>query len=117
MASYTFEREARTSYSECYTIEGEDGTVGRVDLHFTSGPVHATLCLGEDLTEEEIQELINTIDERIVVSADPIREDFIVTVWVGRAGGVYSDLDEDEEDEEELGEEDEDDVEHNGARP
>jgi hypothetical protein len=103
MGEYTFEREARTPYSEAFTIESDDGSdVGRVDLHYTPSITYATLCVGEGLTEDDIQDLIGQIDERLVMTSDPYREDFIVTVWTGRETGVYSDEDdEDEEDEEE----------------
>lgn len=102
MAEYSFEREARTPYSEVFTIESDDGSdVGRVDLHFTPSVAYATLNVGEGLTEEDVQELIGQIDERLVMTSDPYREDFIVTVWTGRETGVYSDEDDEEEDEEE----------------
>lgn len=102
MAEYTFEREARTPYSEVFTIEGDDGSdVGRVDLHYTPTITYATLAVGESLTEEDIQDLIGQIDERLVMTSDPYREDFIVTVWTGRETGVYSDEDDEDEDEEE----------------
>ena len=53
MAEYSFEREARTPYSEVFTIESDDGSdVGRVDLHYTPSITYATLCVGEALTEE-----------------------------------------------------------------
>lgn len=101
---YGFQREYRTAYSEGYTIMRDDGEVGRVDLHFTTSAAHATLCVLEGYTEDEIQELINQIDEQLVMSCDPYREDFIVTVWAGHQVGVYSDEDEldIEEEEEEL---------------
>jgi hypothetical protein len=102
MAEYSFEREARTPYSEVFTIESDDGSdVGRVDLHYTPSIAYATLCVGEALTEEDIQDLIGQIDERLVMTSDPYREDFIVTVWTGRETGVYSDEGEDDEEEEE----------------
>lgn len=102
MGEYSFEREARTPYSEAFTIESDDGAdVGRVDLHYTPTITYATLCVGESLTEDDIQELIGQIDERLVMTSDPYREDFIVTVWTGRESGVYSDEGEDEDEEEE----------------
>ena len=104
MAEYSFEREARTPYSEVFTIETDDGSdVGRVDLHYTPSITYATLCVGEALTEDDIQELIGQIDERLVMTSDPYREDFIVTVWTGRETGVYSDEGDDEADEEDEG--------------
>lgn len=104
MAEYSFEREARTPYSEVFTIETDDGSdVGRVDLHYTPSITYATLCVGEALTEDDIQELIGQIDERLVMTSDPYREDFIVTVWTGRETGVYSDEGDDEDEEEDEG--------------
>jgi hypothetical protein len=101
MAEYSFERECRTPYSESYSVESEGGDdVARVDLHFTPTGAYATLCVSESLTEDDVQELIGQIDERLVMTSDPYREDFVVTVWTGRESGVYSDEDDDEEDEE-----------------
>jgi len=101
--AYRFEREARTPYSEAFTIETDDGNeVGRVDLHFTPSVTYATLCVAESTSEDDIQDLIAQIDERLVMTTDPYREDFVVTVWSGRETGVYSDEDDDEEDEGEV---------------
>ena len=92
MKDYRFERECRTPYSETYLIVEEDEQItGRVDLHFTSTIVNATLCVGENMTAGEIRELIDIIDEEIVLSSDVSREDFIVTVYQGRETGVFSD--------------------------
>jgi len=102
MGEYSFEREARTPHSEVFTIESDDGSdVGRVDLHYTPTITYATLCVGEGLTEDDVQELIGQIDERLVMTSDPYREDFIVTVWTGRETGVYSDEDDEEDEDEE----------------
>ncbi len=96
-----FERECRTPYSEAYTILEEGGIVGRIDLHFQGANVYGTLCTTADANETRIQELIDAIDERLVMTADPYREDFVVTVWRGSPAGVYTDTDEDDEDEDE----------------
>jgi hypothetical protein len=101
MAEYQFEREARTPYSESYVIDVDGDAVGRVDLHFTaSGMAFATLCVPPDFDEEEIQDLIGEIDERLVLTTDPYRDDFVVTVWRGEQAGVFSEEDEDEEEDE-----------------
>jgi hypothetical protein len=107
MRDYYFERECRTPYSECYAIEVEGNEIGRVDIHFTVSLAYATLCVGEDLSEEETRDLIGEIDEKLVLTTDPFREDFVVTVWAGREAAVYSDEDfaEEEEEEEEESEE------------
>lgn len=100
MMDYRFERECRTPYSEAYLIAvGEEQIVGRVDLHFASTVVNATLCVGENMTVEEIRELINMIDEEIVLSSDVPRDDFIVTVYQGREAGIFTDEEFDAEDE------------------
>ena len=91
MAQYHFERECRTPHSEVYTILDEEAPVGRLDLHFTDSLVHGTLCVGENLTQEGIQELIQAIDDELVDAIGVVREEFIVHVHQGRDLGVYSD--------------------------
>lgn len=93
MADYYFERDCRTPYSESYTILEEEQTVGRVDLHFTPSIVHATLCVLESFTQEDVQDLIETIDEDLVEAVGVSREEFIVHVYQGRETGVFSDND------------------------
>lgn len=97
MTGYRFERECRTPFSEVYLIIADEEEVGRVDLHFTPSVVYATLCIGENLTEEGIRDLIDTIDEELVMTADVARDDFIVTVHQGREAGVFSDEELEEE--------------------
>ena len=101
MTETRFERECRTPYSEAYLIVAGEQRVGRVDLHFTPSIVYATLCVGDNVTGDEIQELIDRVDEELVVSADVARDDFIVTVYQGREAGVFSDEEFEEEEEEE----------------
>ncbi|MFP3974838.1 MAG: hypothetical protein ACLFVK_01275 [Dehalococcoidia bacterium] len=102
MPDYRFERECRTPYSEVYAITADgDRIVGKINLHFAAQVVNAVLCVGEDMTTDDIRELISIIDEELVLPADLVRDDFIVTVYQGREIGVFSD--------EEFGEEDSDD--------
>jgi hypothetical protein len=101
MAEYQFERECRTAHSEAYLIVSGDEQMGKVDIHFTPSIVYATLCVGENITQDGIQDLIDTIDEDLVMSANVARDDFIVTVYQGREVGVFSDEDFEEEEEEE----------------
>lgn len=95
MSDYRFERECRTPHSEAYDITLDETQVGRVDLHFAAHMVSATLCVGENMTAEEIRELIDVIDEELVLAADVVRDDFVVTVYQGREAGLFSDEDED----------------------
>ncbi len=108
MPEYQFERESRTPFSETYTVEESGDAVARVDIHFTSSSmVYATLCVPTDFDEDEIQDLIGEIDERLVLTTDPYRDDFVVTVWRGAQAGVYSEEEEDEDVDEDEEEEDE----------
>jgi len=91
MAKYQFQRECRTAQSEAYLISVNDEQMGRVDLHFTASIVYATLCVGENTGNEEIQELIDVIDEELVLSSDVARDDLLVTVYQGREVGIFSD--------------------------
>ena len=93
MSGYSFERECRTENSESYIVELDDEEVGRIDLHFTPEVSYGTLCVIDRLTEDDVKELIGEVDERLVVSNDPFREDFVITVWVGRESVVLSDED------------------------
>ncbi len=111
MSGYQFERECRTLQSESYIVELDDEEVGRIDVHYTSSVAYGTLCVAEGLTEEDVRELISEIDERLVLTTDPFREDFVVTVWAGRESAVYSDEDFEGDDED-----DDDEVEENGHK-
>jgi hypothetical protein len=100
MNDYQFEREARTPNSEAYAIERGGEPIGRIDLHFTSaGLVHATLCVPQDFDDDDIQDVMAEADERLVLTTDPYRDDFVVTVWRGALVGVYSEDEEEDEDE------------------
>jgi hypothetical protein len=102
MPEYRFDREARTPHSEQWVIESDGAVIGRVDVHFTSSITFGTLAVHTSVDDEDVQDLIGEIDERIVTTADPYREDFVVTVWRGEQVGVFA------EDEDDLGDEDDD---------
>ena len=112
VTEYRFIREARTAYSEAYAIEDGEHSLGRVDVHYTTSVAYATLAVHHSLDDEAVQALIAAIDARIVSSADPHREDFIVTVWKGEEAGTYADdsdfAESDYEDEDDEGDEDDD---------
>ena len=85
-----FERECRTPYSEVYTILEEDQPQGRFDIHFAGNLIHATLCVSERFTQEEIQDLIDDLDSEILDAVGLSRDDLIVHVHQGREVGVFS---------------------------
>ena len=91
MSDFSFEREVRTPYSEAYTIRENDRTVGRIDIHFADGLVHLSVAVDESLTQDAIQEIIDTVDEDMVDAVGISREGFVVHVFQGRETGVFSD--------------------------
>ena len=96
MEDIRFERHFRTPYSEGYYImQGSNlqssNRLGTVDIHFTNTAVHGTLILERELAEADLTKLIEQIDEDLVLSADMPREDFLVSVYVGKDVGFYSD--------------------------
>jgi len=103
MDDIRFDRQFRTPYSESYAIMQGNSRVGAVDIHFTTTTVHGTLILERELEEAEVAKLIEQIDEDLVWSADMPREDFMISVYVGKDIGFYSDdyFDEDEDEDEE----------------
>src|ERR1700737_5672072 len=91
-----FERHFRTPYSEGYYImQGSslqsNNRLGTVDIHFTTTAVHGTLILERELEEADLTKLIEQIDEDLVLSADMPRDDFLVSVYLGKDVGFYSD--------------------------
>ncbi len=101
MLDYRFERVARTPHSEQWAIETADRPVGRIDLHFTNSKTYGTLVVQNFLADDEIEELLADIDERLVTTADEYREDFVVSVWRGEDLGTFAE-DADDESEEEI---------------
>lgn len=91
MEPVRFERHFRTDSSEVFQIYGGARRLGRVDLHYGRFEVSASLLLEVALTDDEQQQLIDQIDEELVQSYDPEREDFLVTVFKAEELGFYSD--------------------------
>lgn len=101
MEAARFERTVRTESSEIFAIYGGARRVGRVDLHYGRFEVNATLLLEVDLTDDELQALIDQLDEELVQTHDPEREDFLVTVFKSEELGFYSDEFEEDDDDDE----------------
>jgi len=115
MEHVTCERQFRTPHSEGYYLKNENGDkIGRVDLHFATDVVYATLVVEVETSEDDIMDLIEQIDEELVLTADVHRDDFLVTVYRGKDLGFYSDdfFGEDEEDEDAESDSDEEDDDH-----
>ena len=107
MSPYVFMRQFRTVSSEGYAIMERDVRLGRVDLHFATEKVYATIVLEREMTESEVATIIEEIDNNLVISAAVKREDLHVWVYIGREMGFFTD-DEDLDDEDDLDEDEED---------
>ena len=83
-----FERECRTPFSEVYTIFDEDAPQGRLDIHYAGTVIHATLCVNERFTQDEIQDLIEEVDQDLLDAVGLSREDLIIHVHQGQEVGV-----------------------------
>jgi hypothetical protein len=99
----SYDRLCRTSTSEAYLVSREEEPVGRLELHFGNSIVYGLLIVEREMPEAELFDLIHTIDEDLVWSADVPRDDFVVTVYQGRELGVYSDAGLEDEDEDDDG--------------
>ncbi len=90
MTTYTLQREVRTPHSESYfVVDAEDRDVGRLDVHFPQGMVHATLIVRENLTEEELREIVNRFIQEMnqLVGVDGI--EVAVHAFQGEERGVF----------------------------
>lgn len=113
MNPYLFMRQFRTNSSEGYAILEGETRIGRVDLHFASEKVYATIVLERDMTEDEVAQVIEEIDNNLVVTASVKRDDLNVWVYQGREVGFYTDeesFEEGFEEDEDLGEDEEEDL-------
>ena len=90
MARFYFQRECRTPNSECHTVLEDEAQIGRVDIHFTDTVIHATLTVGESLTTDGVQALVDSIDELLMDAVGISRQEIIVHVHQGRDLGVFS---------------------------
>lgn len=91
MADYNLERMVRTAYSEAYDIYQEEDLVGRLDVHFAFAMVQACLIVAETLEQEDIQEVIQTIDREVLNAVGIGALESAIAVFQGRPIGVFSD--------------------------
>lgn len=90
MADYGFQREVRTPYSESLYVIGEDDRdIGRLEVHFPTGTVHATLIVRNDVSESEIEEIagrfINDVSQQLGVDGGEVA----IHVFQGEERVVY----------------------------
>ena len=82
--SLRYDRLYRTSSSEAYLVTVADMPLGRLDLHYAQGVVFGLLILDEEPGADVIGALTAQIDDDLVWTAGVARQDFVLTVYVGR---------------------------------
>ncbi len=90
MTVYTLQREVRTPHSESFfVVDNEDRDVGRLDVHYPQGMVHATLVVRENLTDEDLREIVNRFFQEMnqLVGVDGI--EVAVHAYQGEERGVF----------------------------
>ena len=101
--AYTFRRLFRTPYSEVYSVMSEDQSVGRLDVHvdLAMETGECNLCVGESLTEEEVRDLMDAVDDEIMGNGF-MPDTFNMTVYQGKEiiSEVF-DLEDDDDDDDE----------------
>ncbi|MDE2860665.1 MAG: hypothetical protein OYI31_07515 [Chloroflexota bacterium] len=100
--AYTFRRLFRTPYSEVYSVMDDDQSVGRLDVHVdvAMDTGECSLCVGESLTEDEVRDLMDVVDDEIMGNGF-MPSTFNMTVYQGKEiiSEVF-DLEDDDEDDE-----------------
>ncbi len=91
MRQLNYQRQFRTASSEGYVIQEGEQRIGRVDLHFASENVYATIVLEVPVDESDVAHIIEDIDEQLVVTATVRRDDLNVWVYQGQEVGFYTD--------------------------
>src|SRR2546427_12653536 len=97
MEAARFERTVRTESSEIFIVYGGARRGGRIDLHYGRFEVHGTLLLEVDLSDDELQQGIDQIDEELVQTHDPERGEFLLPGVKAGEPAFYSHADEGDE--------------------
>lgn len=90
MADYGFQREVRTPHSESFfVVDGEDQDVGRLDVHYPPGMVHATLVVAESVSQSDLRDIVNRFFNEMnqLVGVDGV--EVAVHTYQGEDRGVF----------------------------
>ena len=89
MPRYSFQRETRTPFSECYIVLRDNAAIGRLDIHFADTVIHATLNVEDGVSSDAIQDIIEDAEAELMDAVGIARTEIIVHVHQGRDLGVY----------------------------
>lgn len=82
--SLRYDRLYRTTSSEAFLLSMGEVALGRLELHYAQGVVFGLLLLEEELSGEVLRPLTSQIDDDLVWTAGVAREDFVLSIYVGR---------------------------------
>ncbi len=70
-------------------VDADDRDVGRLDVHYPQGMVHATLIVRENLTDEDLRDIVNRFIQEMnqLVGVDGI--EVAVHAFQGEERGVF----------------------------
>ena len=91
MPELRYDRLYRTAASESYLVSDGERPLARLELHFAQTTVYGVLVFEREPAQEEVADLIGRVDEDLVWTAGVTRNDFVVSVYVGRELGVFDD--------------------------
>ena len=91
MPELRYDRLYRTAASESYLISDGERPLARLELHFAQTTVYGVLVFEREPAQQEVADLIGRVDEDLVWTAGVARNDFVVSVYVGRELGVFDD--------------------------
>jgi hypothetical protein len=87
---FDYEREIRTPQSEAYLILNGDNPVGRIDTHFMPGIAHVSIAVNQNLTQEQIEEIISDIDADMLNTVGTEHDTHHFHIFQGAETRVFS---------------------------
>lgn len=91
MAEYEFQREVRTPFSESlFVIDEADREVGRIEVHYPNGMVHATLIVSTELTESDMRSIANRFIQESAHTIGVDGTEIAIHVYQGDDRGVFA---------------------------
>jgi hypothetical protein len=86
-----YDRLYRTATSEAYLVSVDEQPLARLELHYAAPLVYGLLLLENEQDDAALRTIIAQIDEDLVWTASVARDDFVLSVYVGREISVYDD--------------------------
>jgi len=86
----SFLRQYRTPTSEGYLIRNGKEPLSHVDIHLSGSATYVTLVLFRELEEEQLLDLLCSLEENLISSVQSTDEELYVSVFRGAQEGFYT---------------------------